>query len=327
MTRLAWEQARYLGSATPVTRLLATTEQPERRQALETLVEVREFAIKAGLDVGGSYRKVADTGSATPFQVVTAAYQDRLQAYTWWYPVVGAIPYRGYFDRASAQSFAAQLAGEGLDTMIVEASAYSTLGWFDDPLPSSVVDRGDGAVVVTVLHELVHQTFFAPGEIAFNETLATAVAWRLVSQFLEQRGEGPRARRAEDSRVAWLGRSDALDAAALRLDEFFAASRAESKTRQEMLAARTAVYAEVVAGLARVDSEFVAKPGKESLDNASFLAEHRYATHARAIDDWLATQPSMAAALGALRQAHSRGENLYAFVSATPLSAAGPPVR
>lgn len=318
LARLAWEEARFLGGARPATELLATAQDPERRRALEALLDVREFAAKEGLDVGGSYREVADTSSVSPFHVVTAAWADRLDPYTWWYPVIGAIPYRGYFDRESAERFATGLRAEGLDTRIVEASAYSTLGWFDDPLPSSVLDRGDGVVVLTVLHELVHQTFFAPSEVAFNETLATAVAWRLAERYFAARGEPERAAKARAGRETWVARSDVMDAAAVRLRDFFDRARAAHMDRESMLRERTALYADILAEVARADRPFADSLGEGGLDNASFLALHRYAENGRAIDAFLASQASVAAALARLSEAADRHENLKQVISAAP---------
>lgn len=277
---------------------------------------MRAFAAHEGLDVGGSYEEVADVASASPFHVVTAAHADRLEPYTWWYPLVGAIPYRGYFDRESAERFAARLRAEGLDTMIVEASAYSTLGWFDDPLPSSVLDRGELAVVVTVLHELVHRTFFAKGQVAFNETLATAAAWRLAERYYEGRGDRATAARMSAAREAWIRRSDVLDAAAERLRAFYAQAGREQWSRTRLLEERTAVFEEILAGIRLADPAF-AEDLEGGLDNASFLASHRYATRAREIDAFLAARPTVAAALADLeRIVERRRTDLFQEIAA-----------
>jgi predicted aminopeptidase len=316
LARLAYEEARFLHSATPATQMLATVQDPARRRALDALLSVRTFAATEGLDVGGSYREVADTSSASPFHVVTAAYADRLEPYTWWYPVIGSIPYRGYFDRKSADHFAAGLHAEGLDTMVVEASAYSTLGWFDDPLPSSVLDRGESAVVVTVLHELVHQTFFAPGQVAFNETLATAVAWRLADRYYTSTGQLDSAARVRAARAVWLARSDVLDVAAVKLREFFDDAKAKKLAREPMLEQRRMLYTALLSDIARVDATFASNLSEGSLDNASFLAVHRYATDARAIDAFLGAQPSLTAAFARLDAALAHREDLDAVVDA-----------
>lgn len=316
VARLAWEEAHFLASARPATEMLATAGNPARRRALEALLDVRGFAARQGLDVGGSYREVADTSSSSPFHVVTAAYADRLEPFSWWYPVIGAIPYRGYFDRESAERFAEQLRGEGLDTRIVEASAYSTLGWFDDPLPSSVLERGEAEVVVTVLHELVHQTFFAPGQVAFNETLATAVAWRLAEDWWSSRGDAARALRVKAAREGWLARSDALDAAAARLHAFFERARADGLGREAMRDGRDALYREILAQLEAADPAFAAALAEGGLDNASFLAAWRYATGGRGIDAFVASQPNAAEALRRLSDALERGQDPRAVVVA-----------
>lgn len=316
LTRLAYEQARYLRAATPVTELLVTTQDPERRRLLEVLLEVREFADSHGLNVGGSYREVTDTSAVAPFHVVTAAYPDRLEAYTWWYPVVGAIPYRGYFDRRSADDFAAKLGREGLDVLIVQASAYSTLGWFDDPLPSSVLDRGETAVVVTVLHELVHQTFFAPGEIALNETLATAVSWRLAELYYQRAGDADRVSRVRAAREAWIGRSNVLDAAAERLSEFFAVAAAQKLSPSDLREQRGVLYAEILEEIVQVDADFASDLDGRGLNNAAFLSSHRYAKRAKQIDAWLTEEVDVPTALAKLRKTLADNEDPWSVIGA-----------
>lgn len=314
LARLAWEQSRYLGGARPAVELLADDPDPARRRALETLLDVRAFAEREGLDVGGSYLEVAD---ASPFQVVTAAPVDRLEPYTWWYPVVGPIPYRGYFDRAPAESFAAGLRAEGFDTRIIQASAYSTLGWFDDPLPASVLARGEDAVVITVLHELVHQTFFAPGEVAFNETLATAAAWRLAERYYAARGDSAKSAAVVRSRESWIERSRVLDAAALRLRAFFDEARADGRPRDRLLAERAALYRGILAEVRVADPPFAAQLGEGGLDNASFLGVYRYATEGADIDAFLAAHGSVAEALAGLDRIQERRGNLFEAVRET----------
>ena len=313
------EEARFLQSAKPATELLATTQDPERRRALETLIDVRSFAVDEGLRVGGSYLKVSDNTSASPFHVVTAAYADKLEPYTWWYPVVGEIPYRGYFDRAPAEKFAARLRADGLDTMIVEASAYSTLGWFADPLPSSVLARGEYAVVVTVLHELVHQTFFAPGKVEFNETLASAVSWRLSERYYRSRGNDAGAARAKAWREAWVARSDVLDRASGTLKAYFDGARMRGQSPGDLIAGRRQIYDEVLADIDRVDHTFAKDLLEDGLDNASFLAAHRYATNGRQIDAFLAAQPSISVALKKLDDALDDDTDLDRIVLGAPV--------
>jgi len=318
LTRLAMEEAHFLHEAKPATDLLATTQDPARRRALETLIDVRRFAADEGLHVGDSYRTVSETSASSTFHVVTAAYADRLEPFTWWYPIVGSIPYRGYFDMEPAEKFAASLREQGLDTLIVEASAYSTLGWFDDPLPSSVLDRGEYSVVVTVLHELTHQTFFAPGQVAFNESLASACSWRLAERYYTLRGNAAGAARAKSWREAWIARSDVLDAAADKLAAYFDDARARGESRAQMIEGRRKIYEVVLADIDRVDHTTAEQLEQDGLDNASFLAAHRYANGGRGIDAYLAAQPSVALALAHLGEALAHHGDLHKFVLGAP---------
>ena len=316
VARLAYEQARYLASAEPIEKLIEQAEDPERRRTLQLVLEVREFAKGRGLDVGGSYLKVADMKSASPFHVVTAAYADRLEPYTWWYPVVGAIPYRGYFEREPAEEFARKLENdEGLDTLVIEAAAYSTLGWFADPLPSTVLERGAMAVATTVLHELVHQTLFIPGQVAFNETLATAVAYRLVDDFFAERGEPERAERVRRARLAWIERGRILDDAAARLREFFAHAAGQQWSRERLLEERSAIYRQVQDAAIAADPVFAAEFSGRTLHNASFLAIHRYATRAIEIDAFLGRHATMREALEQLRKRTGGNNDAYAAIA------------
>ncbi len=317
VARLAYEEVRYLAGARPIEELIAQTQDPARVQALALVLEVRRFAAGRGLDPGKSYLEVADTGSAAPFQVVTAAPVDRLEPYTWWYPVIGAIPYRGYFDRGQAEAFAASLEAEGLDTRIVEASAYSTLGWFNDPLPSSVLDRGPLVIATTVLHELVHQNFFAPGQVAFNETLATAVAYRLAAEFFDGRGDAASGDRLRRAKAVWLARGRELDAGAVSLQTLFDRARAEGWPRERLLAERDVIYGSIKESAARQDSSFAAALADGGLNNASFLAIYRYAERAALLDDFLAGQEGewLTAALARLRVLTQSGKDAYEAVA------------
>lgn len=305
---------RYLGRAEPITSLIEREADPEKRAMLELVLAVREFAAEQGLDPEGSFAKVAATEGTTPFHVVTAAYADRLQPYTWWYPIVGAVPYRGYFERAGAERFAETLKAEQLDVRIVTASAYSTLGWFDDPLPSGLLAEGSMELAVTVLHELVHQHYFLPGSVDFNETLANALGYQLGARFFRERGETEKAERVQAARERWLARSKVLDALALRLEAYFVEARAGAISFESMLEGRATLYADAraeleQAGVLRSDSK-----GKEfPLDNATFLAVRRYARAAPLLDAFVAEHGGDARALSALKELDFDGDPFAAL--------------
>ena len=281
LVRVAYEQARFLMRARPISELLQDSSDPQRAARLRLVLEVRTFADSVGVDPGGSYLEVSDTAEAAPFHVVTAAYPDRLQAYTWDYPIVGSLPYRGYFDRDQADRFAAGLAEDGLDIRVVSAAAYSTLGWFDDPLPSSLLEEDEDELVGVVLHELVHQNFFVAGHVAFNETLATAVSFRLTARFFRERGQVEQADAVGRKYARWLEHGAFLDALAVRLRAYFEQCRQHSCTPEEMLEGRAELYANARRDYRERfgDASGVAQ-GEAPLDNARFLAIYRYATRA-----------------------------------------------
>ena len=136
----------------------------------------RAFAIdELGLDVGDSYTTYTHLDRDTLALVLSAAEQDRLAARTWWFPVVGRVPYRGYFDLNDALEEQRELEAEGFDTWLRPTSAFSTLGWFADPLMSTVLRQDEIGVVQTLLHEVSHAHLWVAGNVGFNESFATFV--------------------------------------------------------------------------------------------------------------------------------------------------------
>jgi predicted aminopeptidase len=296
------EHLRYMGRARPIADELVQTADPERRAKLELVLDVRRFALAQSLDVGGSYLEVADTTGLATAYVVTAAHQDRLEPYQWSYPVVGKIPYRGYFDRGEAEAFGRSLEEDGFDTYIVEAAGYSTLGWLDDPLPSGLLDYDFVGVAEVIFHELVHQTLFVAGHIDFNETLASAVSGRLTIEFFLERAEPERVEVARRRHQRWREQADALDELAEKLDRYFADHA--SADRPVLLEGRSRIYEEALPRLAALGLEAPAppEPGKPAaINNAVLLSWRRYRRHAAAFDAYLADFPLLARAFDELR--------------------------
>jgi predicted aminopeptidase len=198
VVRAAYEEARLLWRREPIALLLRRDDlDPALRAKLELTLAARQFAADAlGLRVGGSYASLATVDAGQIVHVVSAAPRDRLEPYTWWFPIVGRVPYRGYFERGDADALAAALHREGYDTNVRPAVAFSTLGWFDDPLLSSMLRSDDERLVETVLHELTHATVYVPDQSAFNESLATFVGHRGSERFFAARDDATRANRA-----------------------------------------------------------------------------------------------------------------------------------
>ncbi|HUO06385.1 MAG TPA: aminopeptidase, partial [Candidatus Binataceae bacterium] len=177
LARAAYEEVRVLWHREPIASVIAQKNISEDTRAkLEMVLKVREFAAnQLGLNVGGAYETIAPIDSGAIVHVVMAAPQDSLTPYTWWFPIVGSVPYRGYFDPADARAEAADLERDGLDTMIRPAAAFSSLGFFDDPLLTNLLKLDRVELAGVIIHELFHRTYFIPSDAMFDESAATYV--------------------------------------------------------------------------------------------------------------------------------------------------------
>lgn len=146
------------------------------RRRLELSQQMRNFASQQlALPDNGSYRSYAELDRKAVLWNVVAAPRFSVEPRQWCFPVIGCAGYRGYFSRERADGFAADLRREGLDVAVEPVPAYSTLGWFDDPLPSTVIGWPEGDLAGLIFHELAHQRLYLPDDSAFNEAFATTV--------------------------------------------------------------------------------------------------------------------------------------------------------
>ena len=168
--------------------LLANPQtDPRLKQRLQLTETLRDFASQTlKLPENRSYRSYADLQRKAVVWSVVAAPEFSIHPKQWCYPVVGCASYRGYFSKTDATEYANQLGKEGLDVTIAEVPAYSTLGWFDDPLPSTVIHWPETSLAQLIFHELAHQQLYLQGDSAFNEAFATAVAQLGVEQWLHK---------------------------------------------------------------------------------------------------------------------------------------------
>ena len=166
-----------VGHSRPVTSVLQDRDLSSRlRRQLELSQQIRDFASRQlALPDNGSYRSYAQLNRKAVLWSVVATPRFSVEPRQWCYPVIGCASYRGYFSRESADGFGADLRREGLDVAVEPVPAYSTLGWFDDPLPSTVIGWPEGDLAGLIFHELAHQRLYLPDDSAFNEAFATAV--------------------------------------------------------------------------------------------------------------------------------------------------------
>ena len=148
----------------------------ETRQKLQLIQRVKLFATeRLKLTESENYETFVQLENDYVTWVVRAAPKYQLKPYTWWFPIVGSVPYKGYFTKAGAKDEAKVLKSDGYDTYVRGVSAYSTLGWFNDPVLSSMLRYKEYDLVNLIIHETVHATVFINGLIDFNERLATFI--------------------------------------------------------------------------------------------------------------------------------------------------------
>jgi predicted aminopeptidase len=163
---------------------LSSTDR-EVRNKLKLVLDAHSFASQMGLKPGRSYTSYSPVSKSPLVYVITASRPDSFQMHTWWYPFVGSVPYKGYFKKDQAERAAKVLARSGYEVRLGGADAFSTLGWFNDPLLSTVVAREESRVVNTVLHEMLHTTIWLRGSVDFNESLANFVGFQGAIDFFK----------------------------------------------------------------------------------------------------------------------------------------------
>ena len=160
------------------------------KERLSLVLRLREFAEKElHLPANGHYLHYADLERRFVVWNVYAAPEFSLTPKSWWYPVVGRLDYRGYFSERKARDYAAALEQKGFDVYVGGVTAYSTLGWFHDPVLNTFIHEDDADLAELLFHELAHQRLFLPGDTEFNEAFATAVAEEGVRRWMESRND------------------------------------------------------------------------------------------------------------------------------------------
>jgi predicted aminopeptidase len=185
-------QLTILGQREPIANVIADPETPdELRQKLKQVQAMRRFAVsELALPDNPSYTTYVDLKRPYVVWNVFAAPQLSLTPRQWCFPVTGCVSYRGYFKEQNAHQFAQTLRDKGDDVYVAGIAAYSTLGWFHDPLLNTMLTRSETSLAGTLFHELAHQQLFVKGDTTFNESFATAVELEGVRRWLLHHGHG-----------------------------------------------------------------------------------------------------------------------------------------
>lgn len=182
---------------TPIKQLLAdATTDSVLKTRLERVQRIRDFASRElGLPDNRSYRSYADLKRPYVVWNVFAAPEFSLQARRWCFPFAGCVGYRGYFDESAALIYAQRLTAEGFDVYVSGVPAYSTLGWFPDPVLNTFIRYPEPELARLLFHELAHQQVYVQDDTVFNESFATVVENAGVTRWLNMHGNAEQRQR------------------------------------------------------------------------------------------------------------------------------------
>jgi predicted aminopeptidase len=170
-------QATILLNTRPITEVLSDkTFTDSLKTPLKLITEIKQFAIDSlRLDSSGSYTQFYDQRGLPILWVLTASERYKLMAKTWEFPIIGTFSYKGYFDSTRANKEQKQYIASGFDTQLNEVSAWSTLGYLNDPVLSSMLYRSEGSLANLICHEMTHGTLFVKNNLELNENVASFV--------------------------------------------------------------------------------------------------------------------------------------------------------
>ena len=287
-----------VSGARPIDDWLADPTTDARLKArLERARQIRQFAVaELGLPDNNSYKRYAALARPYVLWNVVATPELSLTPLQWCFPVAGCVSYRGYFDLQQARVFAQELREQGHDVQVAGVPAYSTLGWFDDPLTSSFIDYPDPELARLVFHELAHQVLYVAGDTPFNEAFASVVEEVGVQRWLVAQGDAAahastlRARARKQDFLALLRVCrDALDANYRAASD--AAVRRANKAR---------IFAELTQQYQQLKLDWGGYQGydrwfAEPLGNAHLAAVAAYTDYVPALGNLLGAPPDLPA--------------------------------
>ncbi|MDD5206455.1 MAG: aminopeptidase, partial [Desulfobacterales bacterium] len=247
-----------------------------------------------------------------PLYTVSSSPKDRLARVTWWFPVVGEMPYIGFFDVESANERKEKLLKQDLDVIISKANAYSTLGWFNDPVTLNLLDAGDVELAQIILHEMTHTTLYVKGQGEFNEGIAMLVGLAGAARFFEQK-YGPAHALAIEARQAVeeeRGFSLFLDSILKRLEELYGSPLGY----EEKLARREATFSAALEEFNILKKDLrmqrYSRFGSSGLNNAYLMSLALYHRHFSLFEAMLAREGSVRSMLATLRHISEEEGNM-----------------
>ncbi|MEO8029642.1 MAG: aminopeptidase [Gemmatimonadota bacterium] len=289
LTRAGAEESQILASKRPIAKMVADSSlDPALRARLQLVLDARNYAATLGFAAANTYTSYADVKRDTLLLVISASPPDCLCPFTWKYPIVGRMPYKGFFDLKMARKEAAKLEKKGYDVYLRPSGAFSTLGWFDDPLLSTAVEGDTVELVATVFHEISHNTLYVKSATPFNESFAQLAGYRAAEQFFRSRGDSAAARYAADRWHDEVVLGGYYTVLAGRLDTLYRGSKGDSAALAE---GRTTISAWARAALQdtigpQLRTYQVGKLPERPVNNARIIAARIYRTRLDLLEAW-----------------------------------------
>ena len=235
-----------MNGRTEVDEILADNKtDPALKQKLKLAMEIRNFAIEQlGLPDNGSYTEFVQTGRPAVTWNVVAAPEFSIEPKRWCFIVSGCVSYRGYFEQHKAQSFSKKLEKKALDVTVSPAIAYSTLGWFDDPLLDTMLQYQDEQLAAVIFHELAHQQLYVKSDTEFSESYASFVEETGVREWLKSRGSEELLARRQAMNAASTEFNELIRITRERLNEIYTSGVGEEEMREQKVAVFTDMESE-----------------------------------------------------------------------------------
>lgn len=269
-------QVGLLWSRQPLDKVIPTL--PDEQQEKLRLMEVaRDWAVaNLGMKPIKSYQDYIEIKGDGVTNVVQAADSLSLKPYLWTFPIIGAVPYKGFFDMPEAEAEKARLERQGYDTLIRKVAAYSMLGWLPDPLYSPMLRYDAVGLVSTVIHEMTHATLYWQGQADFNESMATYVGSQGAALFFatHEGPDSPRAKEAAGQARDHLKVAAAFDELSAELDRLFATDLPAA----DKIARKSEIYARAKVRFANLplETSYHKWLGDTQMNNATLLLNRTY---------------------------------------------------